>query len=81
MPTYDLIDNNTGEHFSRFMKISEKEQYLKDNPHITQTYTTPPMLGDPVRLGVRKIDNGFREVLQKIHSRTPGSKLNTFTNI
>jgi hypothetical protein len=63
------------------MKIAEKEQYLIDNPNIEQAITTAPALGDPVRLGVRKIDNGFKEVLQKIHSKTPGSALNTTANI
>jgi len=30
---------------------------------------------DPVRLGVRKIDGGFREVLSKINEKTAGSRL------
>lgn len=32
-------------------------------------------IGDPVRLGVRTIDNGFREVLSKIANRAPRSNL------
>jgi len=35
-----------------------------------------PSIGDPVRLGIRKPDNGFKEVLQKIHEGSPGSTLN-----
>lgn len=80
MPTYDFKDTNTGEVFTRLMKISEREQYLQDNPHI-ETVLTAPNLIDPVRLGVRKVDNGFKEVLQKVHSKTPGSALNRTTNI
>ena len=34
-----------------------------------------PSLGDPVRLGIRRPDGGFKEVLQRIHERTPGSVL------
>jgi hypothetical protein len=40
-----------------------------------------PMIGDPVNMGVTKRDSGFKEVLQKIHERTPGSdlkKMNAF---
>lgn len=81
MPTYDFRDKTTGEVFSKIMKIAEKEQYLIDNPHIEQTHTVAPSMGDPVRLGVRKVDGGFKEVLQKIHGRAPGSKLNTIADI
>lgn len=79
MPTYDFVNNQTGERFSRFMKNSEREQFLADNPHIQQSVGAPA-LGDPVRLGIRK-DGGFKEVLQKIHSRTPGSRLNRIADI
>lgn len=81
MPTYDFRDKNTGEIFTKVMKIAEKEQYLQDNPHIEPTITSAPAIGDPVRLGVRKVDTGFKDVLQKIHQRSPGSTLNRTTNI
>lgn len=38
---------------------------------------TAPAIGDPVRLGIRRPDGGFKEVLQKIHQNVPGSNLNT----
>jgi hypothetical protein len=34
-----------------------------------------PGVGDSVRLGIRTIDNGFREVLSKIHESQPKSNL------
>ena len=34
MPTYTFEDKDTGEVFDKLMKISEKEQYLKDNPNL-----------------------------------------------
>jgi hypothetical protein len=37
--------------------------------------TSAPALGDPVRLGVTKADNGFKEVLSKIHSNNHKSNL------
>lgn len=80
MPTYDFRDTNTGEVFTRLMKIAEKQQFLEDNPHI-EYIIGAPALGDPVRLGVRKTDNGFKEVLQKIHSKTPGSRLNKIADV
>lgn len=74
MPTYEFRNKDTGEVTEVFMKMSAKDQYLIDNPHLEQTMTQAPAFsGDHIT--VRK-DNGFKEVLQKIHERSPGSVLN-----
>jgi hypothetical protein len=75
MPTYTFRNKETGETFDQFMTIASREQFLKENPNLETIISGAPMMMDPVRAGVRKVDNGFKEVLQKIHSRTPGSKL------
>lgn len=76
MPTYTFRDTETGEIFDKTLKIAELDQYKLDNPtHERYFEGQSPTIGDPVRLGVRKLDNGFREVLQKIHERAPGSRL------
>jgi hypothetical protein len=73
MPTYDFRNKDTGEVFEKIMRIAEKEQYLLDNPHLEQTITTAPAFaGDHIT--IRK-DTGFKEVLQRIHEKTPGSQL------
>lgn len=78
MPLYDFLNTETNEVFEKRMSINDLEQYLKDNPHL-RSYFGPAMsnipLIDPVRLGVRKIDGGFREVLSKINEKTAGSRL------
>lgn len=74
MPTYSFKNTETNEEFDKFMSISSREEYLKENPHI-QPVITAVALVDPVRIGVRKKDSGFKEVLQKIHERAPGSDL------
>ena len=74
MPTYEFRNKDTGEVTELFMKISDREQYLKDNPHLEQTMTqAPAFAGDHITI---KKDTGFKEVLQKIHEKTPGSQLN-----
>lgn len=74
MPTYDFRNKETGELIEKVMKISEKEQFLIDNPHLEQTITSAPAFaGDHI---VVKQDTGFKEVLQKVHERTYGSTLN-----
>lgn len=74
MPTYTFCDSKTGETFDSIMSWKEREVYLKENPHLTAVITAT-MLGDSVRLGVRTVDNGFREVLSKIHNSQPKSNL------
>lgn len=74
MPTYSFKNTETGEEFDKFMSISAREDYLKENPHI-QPMLTCAAICDPVRVGATKKDSGFNEVLQKIHERTPGSAL------
>ena len=48
MPTYSFKDNNTGEEFDEFMGMSEKDQYLEDNPHISQVPTMFSFVGDHI---------------------------------
>lgn len=74
MPTYSFKNTTTNECWSDTMSIASKEQYLKDNPHIVQEITTAPALGDSVRLGIRRIDNDFRDVLRNIKKAHPLSK-------
>lgn len=80
MPLYEFIDTKTEERFERFMSISSREDFLKENPHIHPILSAPPLV-DPVSIGVRKPDQGFKEVLQRIDKLTPGSKLKSTTNI
>lgn len=80
MPTYDFRNNDTGEIFEKFMSISSKEQYLKDNPHIEQVLINAPSVNaDPI--GSNQHRRAFKEVLNKIHSKTSGSMLNKTTEL
>lgn len=42
---------------------------------VIKTIGGAPAIGDPVRLGVRRIDNGFKEVLQRIGAANIHSNL------
>lgn len=79
MPNYDIQCNDCDNVFEVFCKISERND-VKECPNCnsleTEQKPSAPRIGDAVRLGITKPDNGFKEVLQKIHSRTPGSVLN-----
>jgi|LakMenE01Jun11ns_1017448.scaffolds.fasta_scaffold9842512_2 hypothetical protein len=75
MPTYTFKNKETGEVFEKFMGIAARDEYLKENPNLEPMISGAPTLGDPVRLGIRKVPDGFKEVLNKIHERMPGSTL------
>jgi len=81
-PSYTFLNTDTGETFTEIMSISEREEYLKANPHINQQIVSAPSLADPIRLGLRKPDDGFRDRLKEIkkaHSRgLTKSSVNTF---
>ena len=82
MPTYRFHNEDTGEEFEEFMMISELDSYLKNNPNLTQMLNGVPGIGDSVRLGMKKPDNGFRDVLREIKKRNSRgiskSTVNTF---
>lgn len=78
MPIYSMRDNETQEEFEVTLKYSELEQYLKDNPKIQQIFTKFPGFGDPVRLGLKKPDDGFRDVLKNVRHHHKKDSINTF---
>ena len=82
MPTYLFINTETNEEFEEFMTISARDTYLEEHKHITQLVNGAPAIGDVVRLGLKKPDNAFRDILRntkKEHSRgLTRSTVNTF---
>jgi hypothetical protein len=62
MPTYKFLNNDTGEEFEDFMSISALDDFLKENPHITQLVHGAPLIHSGRGLG--KPDNGFRDLLK-----------------
>lgn len=78
MPTYTFENTKTGEVFEQFMSISAREEFLKENPHIKTLITQAPPIGDPHRLGLKKPDAGFRDVLKEIKSKHKRSNVNTW---
>jgi hypothetical protein len=76
MPTYVFRNKETGEQFEKIMKISELDTFRQENPQL-ETVIQSVAFGDPTKLtSSRKFDTGFKEVLQRIHEKTPGSQLN-----
>ena len=78
MPTYTFRNTKTEQVFDLFMKMSEKDQYLTDNPDMVS------VIGAPLTVTSldMKPDNGFRDVLKEIRGhhdkRFTRSSINTF---
>ena len=69
MPLYDFKDTETGEVFELNLRISEKDDFLKANPNLKQVMSAPMIVSGVD--GLRKVDDGFNEVLQKIGEQNP----------
>ena len=78
MPLYDFVDTETGEQFEMLLKLAEREKFLKDNPQIKQKVSAPMIVGGVD--GLRKVDDGFNEVLQKIGEQNPQSNFGRSMN-
>ena len=80
MPTYRFINNSTGKEYEEFMTISALEEYLKDNPDVTQLINGAPLIHSG--RGLKKPDAGFRDVLKRIKRENSRgitrSTINTF---
>jgi hypothetical protein len=72
------MNTDTEEVFEVNMKFSELEDYFKQNPHCKQVFNKFPGLGDSVRLGIRKPDDGFRDALREVKNSHKRNSINTF---
>lgn len=83
MPRYDYQCQKCMKQFEQFQSIST--MYEPENEPcsecgelaVKKIIAGAPAIGDPVRLGIRRPDGGFKEVLQKIHEKVPGSNINS----
>ena len=80
MPTYKFLNKDTGEEFEDFMSISALDQYLEENPNITQRVNGAPLVHSGRGLG--KPEQGFRDLLKDIKKKNSRgisrSTINTF---
>tara|TARA_B100000508_G_scaffold135787_1_gene127986 strand:- start:94 stop:414 length:321 start_codon:yes stop_codon:yes gene_type:complete len=78
MPNYTFEDIETGEVFVQFMKMDEKETFLKENPNLKFVFTPIALPGDHI-MGVgpnkgRETDH-FKERMSRIAETHPNSPL------
>ena len=75
MPTYTFFNELSGIEWDDMMSNSEREKFLKDNPHISQVPGGFAIVGDHLMGVGPKQDGGMTENLQRIAAAHPGSAL------
>jgi putative FmdB family regulatory protein len=78
MPIYDYKCKSCDHEFEKNVKMAQyqdPQECPKCNTLADRFVNGAPSLGDPIRLGLQKPSEGFRDVLRSIHERTPGSQL------
>ena len=76
MPIYQYKNEKTGEVSDKFMSISDMEQFEIDNPHMKKMIQ-PVAFGDAMRMGVRKTDDSFNDLMKNIKKHNAGSTIKT----
>lgn len=71
MPLYDFEDKKTGEIVTKMIKISDKDQFLKDNPNLKQVILSTPSIVGSVGGTLSRAGDGWKEVQDKIKSGLP----------
>jgi hypothetical protein len=74
MPIYTFRNNHTGELFDETMKISEMEEFINKNPHLSIVPAIPKFVAGR---GTIKPDDGFTDILKTIKKQNPGSTIRT----
>jgi len=76
MPTYPVLNKETGEKKELSMSMNDYDQWRKDNPDWDKDWSAGiggHMYGKP------KMDDGFKEVMSKVQAAHPRSNLSRFT--
>ena len=75
MPTYDFINEDSGETFEAMLSMAEREDYLFDNPHIRQLPPSHVNIVSGISGKTHRSDDGWKETLGKISAANPGTPL------
>jgi|TARA_B100001093_G_scaffold484628_1_gene518244 hypothetical protein len=79
MPLYNVKNKKTGEVKELFCSYDDKVKYLETNKD-WESMISAPNIGEAGILAgtdARKKATGFRDVLERVRTKNPGSKINT----
>ena len=74
MPTYTITNIETNETFEKFCTWNELEIFLDENPNFKKELSTPNFISG-IEGKTFKVDNGFKETMQRISEAHPNSPM------
>lgn len=74
MPSYTFKDKKTGKEFDDYMSISEMEEFLKKNKHISQVIKSINIVSGVQGVSYKN-DQGWKDNLSRIAEAHPKSPL------
>ena len=76
MANYSFRNQRTGDEWELTMSFAERDEYARSLPeHVKQVTRRAPGLGDPIRMGLRKPPDTFRDRLRDIRDTHVGSTI------
>lgn len=76
MPTYHFRNLDTGEVSEVFCSITEKEEYLKNNPNQTQILFPLKIVSD--RMTNIHVTDSFREAMSRVKENHPKNRIKDY---
>jgi len=71
MPTYEFMNEKTGEVEDHFMSYTKLDEFKKDNPHLKQQLSSPNISYKGGESTLKKAGDGWKEVQDRIKSGLP----------
>lgn len=75
MPTYEFFDTESEEIVEFFMKWSERELFLQENPQYQPLVSSPNIVSGVSTSKQNRVPDGFKEVLSKISENNKYSSI------
>ena len=75
MPLYRFRNKKTRREWEVSMSMREREEYLAENDDVESIITRAPSIGDPIRMGITRPDESFRDRLREIKNAHHGSTI------
>ena len=66
MPIYEFKNNETDEIVDIKLSISEYDQFLVDNPHLTRYYSSSPGLVSGTKSALTTAGSGWQELIGRV---------------
>lgn len=71
MPTYSFVDDK-GNLFDKFLKMSEVDDFLKNNPGFTKVITSTGIIGG-LSMDSGRLPDGFKDRLREMAKKHPNA--------